>query len=59
MAGQFLNQFKSALKLETKVLRDAGDLMSRYSDALGKQGCSLQYWISADRQAGVLDIEAP
>lgn len=36
LAGQFLNQFKSALKIENKTLRDAGDLMSRYSDALGK-----------------------
>ncbi len=35
LAGQFLKQFKSTLKLETKVLRDAGDLMSEYSDALG------------------------
>ena len=36
LASQFLTQFKAKLKLETGLLRNAGDLMADYSGALGK-----------------------
>ena len=36
LASQFLAQFKSSLGLETKLIRDLGDLLADYSEHIGK-----------------------
>lgn len=36
LASQFLAQFKSRLNLETKLIRDLGDLLADYSGSIGK-----------------------
>lgn len=36
LASQFLAQFKSSLGMETKLIRDVGDLLADYSEYIGK-----------------------
>lgn len=36
LASQFLAQFKAKLGLETKLIRDLGDMLADYSDSIGK-----------------------
>lgn len=56
LASQFLAQFKVKLGLETKLIRDLGDLLADYSDSIGK---AIAYstgvpWL--DKAAGVLRL---